>query len=465
MRKTKRKFLMKQIYDHTGIKRKLEKLAEDGWKLEKIGGMGGYKFRRTEPQKLQYSVVYFPEASEFDADLMTGQREFIELCEQSGWEYIDSMGQMMVFCSKLTNPIPIETDAVMQVETVHKAMKKSFLPGQFGLLALAILQLVLFAYRIKTEPVNLLLQDALLVSLICYGLIFVMSAHHISDYFLWRKKALAAAADGVFVETKGSAYIDRAALIVVTAVFAGWLLSMLGDTYSLYIVGYTFAVMGAYIAVIFGVKALMKKLKYDRDTNKLVTFGLIITGTVLVAFLLVFEIMDADIPERKNEISDGPVSSYIYNEREYYVYDDPILLTLDELGIEADYESCSRVHDVQRSLLMTVYTGQEIAPCDGEDELPELYYTLTIPKLNMLLDLCAEDILDDRRIRTEYGEGKMIDGEAWQAEQVYERTVEGRSGVHYTVVWEDRVLEITLPMMPTEEQLKTIIEQLKTYEP
>lgn len=129
MRNTKRKFLMMQIYDHTSIRKRLEKLAEEGWKLEKIGGTGGYKFRRIQPRNLRYSVVYFPNASEFDAELIAGQNEFIELCEQSGWEYIDSMGQMMVFCSEQTNPIPIETDAMLQVETVHKAMKKSFLPG------------------------------------------------------------------------------------------------------------------------------------------------------------------------------------------------------------------------------------------------------------------------------------------------------------------------------------------------
>lgn len=80
MRKTKRKFLMMQIYDHTSIRKRLEKLAEEGWKLEKIGGMGGYQFRRVEPSRLQYSIVYFPEASEFDAELIAGQKRDCPSC-------------------------------------------------------------------------------------------------------------------------------------------------------------------------------------------------------------------------------------------------------------------------------------------------------------------------------------------------------------------------------------------------
>jgi len=465
MRKTKRKFLLMQIYDHTGIKKRLEQMAEDGWKLEKIGGMGGYKFRRIEPTELQYTIVYFPDASEFDPEPGAEQREFIELCEQSGWEYIDSTGQMLVFCAKEPNPIPIETDALLQVETAHKAMKKSFLPGQYALLALAILQLLLFGYRIVTEPVNVLLQDALLVSLVCYGLIFVMCVHHIGSYFLWRRKALAAAVDGIFVETKGSAVIEKVSLSILTVVFVFWMSSLLGDSHAMYIVAYSFVVMGIYCAVIFGAKALMKRLKFDRDTNKLVTFGSIVVGTVIVTVVLTGAVMNTELPEPKNEISNGVVDTYYYNGRERYVYDDPIPLTLVDLGVEAVYENRSRVHDVTGSVLMTVYNGQEIAPWGAEAGLPELHYTLTIPKFAFLMKLCAEDVLDDKRIRSLYGEGREVDSSLWQAQQVYEHVLDGQSTARYTVIWSDRILEISLPMLPTDGQIQTIAEQLKTYEP
>lgn len=464
MRNTKRKFLFLQIYDHTGIKTRLEEMAEKGWKLEKIGELGLYKFRRIEPVSLHYAVVYFPDASEFDPEPGVRQREFIELCEQSGWEYIDSTAQMLVFCTECVNPIPIETDAQLQVDTVHKAMKKSFLPGQFVLLGLAIMQLILLGYRIATEPINVLLQNALLVSLICYLLIFVLCVHHIGGYYLWRRKAVTAAADGVFVETNGNNLLEKIVLIAVTAVFVFWLSSMLGDVYSLYIVGYSFAVMGIYIAVIFAAKVLMKKLKASRETNRIVTFGSVVVGTVLVLIILMHGVMNTNIDAHDSEITDKIVGTYEYNGSTRYVYDDPIPLTLEMLGIDDDYDNRSRAQDTISSLMMTIYNGQEIAPW-GTDALPELYYTVTIPKLGFLMDLCVEDILDDRRIRSLYGESREIDPSVWQAEQVYEFVLDGQSSGRYTVIWHDRILEISLPETPTDAHIQVIVDCLRTYMP
>jgi len=248
-------------------------------------------------------------------------------------------------------------------------------------------------------------------------------------------------------------------------VFVFWMSSLLGDSHAMYIVAYSFVVMGIYCAVIFGAKALMKRLKFDRDTNKLVTFGSIVVGTVIVTVVLTGAVMNTELPEPKNEISNGVVDTYYYNGRERYVYDDPIPLTLVDLGVEAVYENRSRVHDVTGSVLMTVYNGQEIAPWGAEAGLPELHYTLTIPKFAFLMKLCAEDVLDDKRIRSLYGEGREVDSSLWQAQQVYEHVLDGQSTARYTVIWSDRILEISLPMLPTDGQIQTIAEQLKTYEP
>lgn len=465
MKNTKRKFLQMQIYDHTEIKKRLENMAEKGWKLEKIGGLGAYKFRRIEPAKLHYAVVYFPDASEFDPEPGTRQREFIELCEQSGWEYIDSTAQMLVFCTAQVDPLPIETDAMMQVEIIHEAMKKSFLPGQFVLLGVAILQLLILGYRIVREPINVLLQNALLVSMVCYLLIFVMCVHHIGGYFLWRRKAKAAAADGVFVETKGSTLVDKIALIVLTIVFVFWISSMFRDAHSLYIIGYSFVVMGIFLAAVFGVKALMKKWKFSREINRIITFGSAVVGTVLVMIVLMHGVMYGGLDADAQEIPDNVVGTYEYNGSIRYAYDDPIPLTLDDLGIEANYENRSRVQDVQSSILIAVYNAQEIAPRGMAEDAPELYYTLTIPRFGFLMELCIEDILEDRRIRNLYGESREIDPSVWQAEQVYEHIPDGQPSGRYTVIWEDRILEITFPAPPTDDQIKTVVDHMKTYDP
>ena len=463
MMQTKRKQMLLQMYDHTGFERKLEQLALKGWKLEACGSFLGWKFRKIEPTELRYKVVYFPDASEFDPAPDDRQAEFIELCTQSGWEYIDHSAQMLIFCTHDLNAIPIETDAMMQVETVHKAMKKNFLPGQIGLLALAILELVILSYRLNTELTQALTTDALLVSFVAYTLMGLMCAYHLVSYFLWRRKALAAAAEGDFVETRGSNWFQKLCLVILAVVFGAWLVSMADDLYMLRVVVVTFGVIIGVIAIVNGVKMLMQRWGFDGAANRVVTFLLIVVGTVGAITILIASVVGRT---NENEPSKPYADTYEFAGRTHYVYDDPIPLTLEDLGIDADYAYRSHCGDVTKSVLITVYNGQEIAPWGtAEENPPELYYTVTIPRLEVIVDACAEDILDDKRIRNLYGIPEPCDPTPWAAETAY-LSVGGNGDVaYYTVMYPDRIVEIAFPQMPTDAQIETAGEILRTYEP
>lgn len=464
MMKTKRIQPMLQVYDHTGFERKLERLARKGWKLEKCGTFLGWKFRKIEPTELRYKVVYFPEASEFDPAPDDRQAEFMELCAQSGWEYIDHSAQMLIFCTHRDDAIDIETDAMMQVETVHKAMKKGFIPGQIGLLVLAILELVFLGYRLNTEFLNVMTFDGLLVAFVAYTLMGLMCAYHLVSYFLWRRKALAAAADGDFVETRGNNWFEKLCLVILAVVFGAWMVSLADDAYLLHVALVTFGVIIGFVAFINGGKRLMQKLGFDADTNKIVFVILTVVGTIgmiLILFGCLSDINSDDFTETKPY-----VDTYEFSGSTHYVYDDPIPLTLEDLGIEADYEHRSRVEDVTESIFITVYNGQEIAPWGTPAENPpELYYTVTIPRFKGMVELCAEDILDDRRILNLYGTPEACDPQPWEAVEAYCHTDENGETGYYTLVYADRVVELSFPQVPTEEQVKIAVDALKGFEP
>lgn len=463
MMQTKRKQMLLQLYDHTGFERKLEALALKGWKLEQCGTFLGWKFRRIEPKALRYKVVYFPEASEFDPAPGDKQAEFIELCEQSGWEYIDHAAQMLIFCTGYPYATPIETDAMMQVETIHKAMKKNYLPGQIGLLVLAVMQLALLGYRLHTELMNVLTTDALLVSLAAYTIMAVLCGYHLCGYYLWRKKALEAAVDGVFVETRGSNIFEKLCLLIILAVFAAWMLSIAHDAYLMRVAVVTFAVIIGMVLFVNGGKLLMQKLGFDADINRTVSILLVVVGTIGMILILFLFITDINYDgDNEKPYAD----TYEIAGRIHYVYDDPIPLTLEMLGIEANYEHRSRCEDMTSSVLMTVYNGQEIAPWGTPAENPpELYYTVTFPRFAGMLDACAEDILDDRRIRNLYGVPEAGDARPWEAELAYiHRDENGETG-YYTLVYADRIVEIGFPYVPTETQIQIAVDALKNYEP
>ena len=118
MRDVKRTVPMYSFYDRTGIQSYLEAQAEKGWMLEKAGTIF-WRFRRCEPRKLKFSVVYFPEADICDPAPGEGEQTFREFCEHAGWKFAASQAQMMIFYSESANAVPIDTDPVIEVENIH----------------------------------------------------------------------------------------------------------------------------------------------------------------------------------------------------------------------------------------------------------------------------------------------------------------------------------------------------------
>ena len=88
----------------------------------------GWKFRKGEPKKLTFSVNYFAKASSFDPAPSEDQEAYYELCSYSGWYLVTSNAQMQIFCTELENATPIETDPVLEIQSIHRSVKRSFYP-------------------------------------------------------------------------------------------------------------------------------------------------------------------------------------------------------------------------------------------------------------------------------------------------------------------------------------------------
>ena len=153
MKDTKRRLMTFTFYDRTGIEKDLEKQAAKGWLLEKCAATG-WIYRRIEPAKIHFAVVYFPAISMFDPEPSEKQKRFQDFCEHTGWELIASNIQMQIFCNRRENPIPIETEPEIEVENIHKSVKKTLLPTMFMNLILAVMQLGLTYQRFTMNPLG-----------------------------------------------------------------------------------------------------------------------------------------------------------------------------------------------------------------------------------------------------------------------------------------------------------------------
>ena len=155
------------------------KLGEEngkGWMLEKIWN-GFWKYRKIQPQKLKFAVIYFWEASDENMQHTENQEIFLESCEQAGWRLCAEWMQMQIFCSEQENPIPIETDEAAKLDNIHLCMSQKYLKTNlFLLLIMSVLSFSSGVNLIKT-PLS-----ALTISSIFWGTVFTVA---FLVYLLW----------------------------------------------------------------------------------------------------------------------------------------------------------------------------------------------------------------------------------------------------------------------------------------
>ena len=215
---------------------------------------------------------------------------FIDMCEHAGWTRIETVGPMQIFYHEGENPIPIETDPVIELETIHKATKKEYLSSQWVNLGFGLFFLLMFLLRLSVDPQETLSEYYHLETAI-HGLGLVLwSLWEILQYYLWRRKAKRAAElDGSFVDTKSYPYVSWIIILGMLIPIVAMMIADIG------VVGYviifvSIAVVG--LALLCGWLVNMKSEKYK--ILRLVVVMLLLT--VIAAFFAVM-VIGAFLPD------------------------------------------------------------------------------------------------------------------------------------------------------------------------
>lgn len=331
MKQHKRRMEIFSFHDSTGIVSHLEAMAQKGWALEKVSN-NIWHYNRIEPKNLRYAVVYLPSSSEFDPGPTAESRELQEFCSRAGWVQVGNQAQMHIFCNQDPNPVPIDTDPELQVEVIHKAMKKNYIPSQITMLILGIVQVLLCVMRFHTNPITFLRSNANWVGLMCWILVIAMSVVDLTKYFTWRKKAVLAAREGEFLPTNGSQKFQKCCLVMVLGGMALWLIN-LADAEEATIVSISFLYAFLLFGSVFGVKALMKKRGASRGATRAAVW--------ITAFAMAFALMGGMTffaITMANENWFAPeVETYEWNGRTFERHSDKIPLRIEDLTDGGDF--------------------------------------------------------------------------------------------------------------------------------
>ena len=109
------------------LKEYLEDMALQGWNLTECNYF--LSFEKIEPQKLHYSIELFPKASMYDAIPAPETEEWLEYCRAGGWQLVGSYHMIHIFVSDLPNPVPIETDERLKLQTWKRSQLKYLIPA------------------------------------------------------------------------------------------------------------------------------------------------------------------------------------------------------------------------------------------------------------------------------------------------------------------------------------------------
>lgn len=438
MRETKRQMIPYSFYDRTGIERHLTRMAEKGWLLCKIGFF--WRYRRIEPKKLSFCVCYFPRATVYDPGPSEGQEEFYEFCAHAGWTLAGASGQLQVFYNERENPVPIDTAPELELEAIHQSAKKTFLPPHFLLLGLGVLNLFQYLWRAFDDPITTLSSVPILLSLVSGAILIWMAGTELIAYFLWRRRALAAAERGEFLPTRSHFWFQWLALAILLSATAWQLADLfrdgLGGVTAVVVIG-----LAGLIAAVSALRAGLKKGNFSAQTNQRVTAGACVVLSILFAAAVPRLVVRSlgSRPEPKS--GDLP-------------------LTVGDL-LEADFDYSQSLSRQESPLLAHLSARQSPWRHEEMRDAPSLDYGVTVVKTPFLYGTCKSHVLGwwDRPGENWIPQSRTdpVDPAPWGAEEAYQ-VVYLKSGPQdkYVLCYPDRIVEIGLDWTPTPEQMAVI---------
>lgn len=442
------------FFDRVRIQRHLEKMAQKGWRLTKIGRFF-WTYRRAVPQKLHYTVTYYPSASEFDPEPSEKQKIYQELSAGTGWEFVCSAAQRQVFCSEAEDPVAMETDPTVEVHTIHETAKRSYLLIYSFLLLWSLWNIGELISGLMKDPVPILSSSVDLILAMCWMLQLVFSAVTLIGYFRWYRRARQACQWGEFYPTPGYTVIQNVLICTILAVFAYWCIdsfragNRLAAVVMLLALGYVIVLnLGLY-----GMRQLMKRKKASRGRNLFFTSAV----CLLLAMGMMAGIAKAAAAGAFTGLIEDPA-----NPRQ------DLRLQMEDLQ-QTQTERYAYHARWNETVFLGYYTARQVMeyidPEDPEnpERLPELFYSVTVVKLPGLYDLCKNAYLRNAdRSETDWKHHYApIDGAAWGAVEAYQLTDPAMKRFYsFLLCYDDRIVSIRLDWEPTAEQMRIIAQKL-----
>lgn len=429
MRDVKRRMENYSFYDRSGIAAHLEAMAANGWQLEHMTNLI-WTYRRSAPQRMRYAVTYYPGGSAYDPEPNPALAEFYELCEHEGWERVAGFAEMNIFVNRRENPTPLETDPAVELGVIERSVRRRLTRPYWIMLVVTALFAFLGLGNLFVDPVYALSGLYSVPAGLCFAFCAAALAVELAGYYRWRSRARKAAAHGESVDTRSPRRAAQALLvcILVSLAFAALWIFIAGDNYARF--------SCVLVLVVYAVAFTLMQTSVDRLKKRGSSKGRTFAVSSVLCFAVAFALYAAAGPLAIDLVRADDVDTNYVNHS----------LSLSDLT-GAEMPGYVRTPLDRESVILAQSAVDESMHYEalGED-IGALEYTTTFVKLPALYGFCE---------RTASRGGESVDPAPWGALRAY-----SMGGDAYTLCYDGRIVEISLPFTPTDEQMAIVDEKL-----
>ena len=441
--KTKHETFMYSLLEFPEIEKRLEQRALEGWRLKKAGSFF-WTYEKAEPKQVHYSIVFFPKTNTLEPEPSDSLVMMREYCERTGWKLAAEQGQMQVFYNEEQNPVPIETEAWIQVKNIHETMKKGIIMTHFILFMNAVVQLGLQAMQFFVNPLDWMSMGFNFYMIFCWVFLGTGSAVEIIHYYTWYKKAKRIAEEEEILYLPKS--IKGLRVTCLTIAMVALSLAILAITnfmtgkYGLWILVWTVVLVG----VPLGGSQILKKWKVPAKWNRII----IILLAVVCSIGMVIGLF-ASIAKDFGDISRQ---------------DEEMLLKASDFR-EVEEEKLRGYPRKQDSVFLFREEGYQSEDWEeGEDVRLRIHldYTFILVKMPFAYEFIKEELIAKQMeyVDVKFGDQssyRKVDMPLWEAQEVYQYyNFDGEPQQEYLICYPDRMIQIDFSWEVTDADIEIV---------
>ena len=429
---------MYYFYEFQAIEKKLSEMAERGWMIEKMG-LYFWTYRPIEPKKISFAAVYSPKLAEFAPDGAEELEQLKEYGAWSGWKHAARWnGKLQVFYNEDPDPIPMETDAAVQLENIHKAMKKTMLVGNTLLAGLAVLQLLMQGKSFFKRAADTFCDYSQISLFTAWVFLLIAVLLPVFKYLFWYGKAKKTAAEG-FLPDSSAGHTAVNVFSGISMVLAASSILFMGSG----VLGVVLLMVGVvvWVGLVNRMKNFMREKGVSKGVNTAVTIGLIIIvtfvwtlGSGYYIFRKVTEQARQTAPENHPE---------------------EMLLQISELTGEEQERYTAEKEEWETVFLKKTQYRQNVK--NVHERGGYLYYTVYEVKQPFLMQTVKNSLLRTESYEVPYREAEAAE---WGAERVYQQKDGETEQNSFLLCRDDRIVTIETAETPNEKQKKQLTEKL-----